>query len=130
MITDVLFAAQMVRRTDLKKLWDTTITPARTRLETRKRHQPTYDEFFAETVEQLDPVNDVEKQYWNINNENFVWRAMRVVGRHNFKSFQDRGEKTFPDFLEGMLAPKKPVKIIRAFCFYVCVFQLFAFPCD
>lgn len=40
-------------------------------------------------MEQLDPVNQIEKRYWDINEMSYCWKALRLLAKDRMHYFQD-----------------------------------------
>ena len=64
---------------------------------------PSLKEFFDEAIEQLDPVNQVEKQYYLTNQTDWAWKALRLlVKRSAFYFIQNQNVKTISEYLEAI----------------------------
>lgn len=60
-------------------------------------------------MDEMDPSQEVEKEYWSINDPKFSWRALRLLGRERLHFFADFGEKrSYKEYLE--FAIKKLVR--------------------
>lgn len=67
---------------------------------------PTLEEFFANAIEQNDPEAMVEDQYKDINNQNFQWRALRLLARRSPHFFLHTNQPAIPvnTYLEQMIS--------------------------
>ena len=62
---------------------------------------PTLREFFDECIEQLDPVNQVDKEYRLINQTDWSWKALRLLAKRSaFYFMQNQNVKTISEYLE------------------------------
>uniref|UniRef100_A0A3P8VZ11 THO complex 1 n=1 Tax=Cynoglossus semilaevis TaxID=244447 RepID=A0A3P8VZ11_CYNSE len=75
------------------------------KLESRE-FMPSLDEFFAEAIEQADPVNMVEEEYKVVRNPNYGWRALRLLSRRSPHFFQPTNQKfkSLADYLDSMVS--------------------------
>ncbi len=48
--------------------------------------------YFADAIEQVDPENKIEKEYQQVNDPNFGWRALRLLAKTRLHNFQDFAE--------------------------------------
>ncbi|KAM9789161.1 THO complex subunit 1 [Neosynchiropus ocellatus] len=71
-----------------------------------REFMPSLDEFFAEAIEQADPVNMVEEQYKVVRNPNYGWRALRLLSRRSPHFFQPINQKfkCLADYLDTMVS--------------------------
>ncbi|KAM8838213.1 THO complex subunit 1 [Synchiropus picturatus] len=71
-----------------------------------REFMPSLDEFFAEAIEQADPVNMVEEQYKVVRNPNYGWRALRLLSRRSPHFFQPINQKfkCLADYLDSMVS--------------------------
>lgn len=71
-----------------------------------REFMPTLDEFFAEAIEQADPVNMVEEEYKVVRNPNYGWRALRLLSRISPHFFQPTNQKfkSLADYLDSMVS--------------------------
>jgi hypothetical protein len=66
---------------------------------------PSLREFFEECIEQLDPANQVEKQYRLVNQTDWDWKALRLLAKRSaFYFMQNQNVRTIPDYLEAVCA--------------------------
>jgi hypothetical protein len=64
---------------------------------------PSLEEFFEEVIEQLDPENQVEKEYQLIYQTDWAWKALRLLARRSSLYFmQNQNVKTIPEYLEAI----------------------------
>merc|ERR1712129_452691 len=64
---------------------------------------PSLKEFFDEAIEQLDPVNQVEKQYYLTNQTDWAWKALRLLAKRSaFYFMQNQNVKTISEYLEAI----------------------------
>ncbi|KAM9322177.1 THO complex subunit 1 [Pholidichthys leucotaenia] len=71
-----------------------------------REFMPSLDEFFAEAIEQADPVNMVEDEYKVVRNSNYGWRALRLLSRRSPHFFQPTNQKfkSLADYLDSMVS--------------------------
>ena len=71
---------------------------------------PSLDEYFAEAIEQLDPANQVEKEYRKVNDGQWGWRALRLLAKKSpfFFTYGNTPIATLPEYLETMLKKMNP----------------------
>jgi hypothetical protein len=55
------------------------------------RTAPDFNAFFEDAIDELDPEQQVEKTYWSINEPNFCWRSLRMLGKHRLDLCADFG---------------------------------------
>ncbi|KAK7501107.1 hypothetical protein BaRGS_00007592 [Batillaria attramentaria] len=72
----------------------------------KREFTPTLEEFFANAIEQNDPEAMVEDQYKDINNQNFQWRALRLLARRSPHFFLHTNQPAIPvsTYLEQMIS--------------------------
>jgi hypothetical protein len=64
---------------------------------------PTLREFFIEAIEQLDPVNQVERQYALVQQTDWCWKALRLLAKRSaFYFMQNQNVKTIPEYIEAI----------------------------
>jgi hypothetical protein len=64
---------------------------------------PSLREFFEECIEQLDPANQVEKQYRLVNQTDWDWKALRLLAKRSaFYFMQNQNVRTIPEYLEAV----------------------------
>lgn len=64
---------------------------------------PSLKEFFEEPIEQLDPENQVEKQYQLIYKTDWSWKALRLLAKRSaFYFMQNQNVRTIPEYLEAI----------------------------
>ena len=64
---------------------------------------PSLREFFEEPIEQLDPANEVEKQYHLVNKTDWSWKALRLLAKRSAIYFmQNQNVRSIPEFLEAI----------------------------
>uniref|UniRef100_A0A3B3BNC1 THO complex 1 n=1 Tax=Oryzias melastigma TaxID=30732 RepID=A0A3B3BNC1_ORYME len=75
-------------------------------MQVRREFMPSLDEFFAEAIEQADPVNMVEEEYKVVRNPNYGWRALRLLSRRSPHFFQPTNQKfkSLADYLDSMVS--------------------------
>lgn len=72
---------------------------------TSRNFTPELRDFFAEAIDQLDPESMIEPEYKLINNNNWSWRALRLLSRRSPYFFQGTNAVTKPigEYLEGVI---------------------------
>ena len=61
---------------------------------------PTLRDFFDEAIEQLDPANEIEKQYHLVNKTEWSWKALRLLAKRSaFYFMQNQNVRSVPDYL-------------------------------
>lgn len=64
---------------------------------------PSLKEFFEDAIDQLDPVNQVEKQYYLINQTDWAWKALRLLAKRSpYYFMQNQNVKTISEYLEAI----------------------------
>lgn len=65
---------------------------------------PSIREFFDEAIEQIDPVNEVEPQYWLIAQSDWAWKALRLLAKRSPHYFMQMNQNAKPikEYLEGI----------------------------
>lgn len=64
---------------------------------------PTLREFFEDCIEQLDPVNQVDKEYRLIYQTDWSWKALRLLAKRSAYYFMfNQNVKTIPEYLEAI----------------------------
>lgn len=63
---------------------------------------PSIREFFDEAIEQLDPANEVERQYWLIAQPDWAWKALRLLAKRSPHYFMQINQNVRPinEYLE------------------------------
>ena len=67
---------------------------------------PASSEFFKEALEQIDPANHIDKEFWSIKNDAFCWKSLRLLGNEKLHYFQELTTGSFKkmqDYLEEIL---------------------------
>ncbi len=68
-----------------------------------REYLPTLRDFFEEAIEQLDPVNQIEKQYHLVNRTEWSWKALRLLAKRSAHYFmQNQNAKTISEYLEAI----------------------------
>ena len=49
----------------------------------KRQFLPSLKEFFEEAIDQLDPANQVEKQYHLVNQTDWSWKALRLLAKRS-----------------------------------------------
>lgn len=63
---------------------------------------PSIKEFFEEAIDQMDPANQVEKNYWLINQTDWAWKALRLLAKRSTHYFmQNQSVKPVSEYLEA-----------------------------
>ena len=71
--------------------------------DTSRQFLPTIRDFFEEPIEQLDPANEVEKQYHLVNKTDWSWKALRLLAKRSaFYFMQNQNVRSIPEFLEAI----------------------------
>ncbi len=52
--------------------------------DSQRQFLPSLKEFFEESIEQLDPANQVEKQYRLIYQTDWSWKALRLLAKRRY----------------------------------------------
>ena len=69
--------------------------------ESSRQFLPSLKEFFEDAIDQLDPANQVEKQYQLVNDTDWCWKALRLLAKRSAYYFmQTQNVKSIPDYLE------------------------------
>lgn len=64
---------------------------------------PSLKEFFTDAIEQLDPENQVEKQYYLINQTDWAWKGLRLLAKRSpYYFMQNQNVKTISEYLEAI----------------------------
>ncbi len=64
---------------------------------------PSLKEFFEEAIDQLDPANQVEKQYQLVQQTDWAWKALRLLAKRSaFYFMQNQNVKTIPEYIEAI----------------------------
>ena len=64
---------------------------------------PSLKEFFEDAIDQLDPANQVEKQYYLINQTDWAWKALRLLAKRSpYYFMQNQNVKTISEYLEAI----------------------------
>lgn len=64
---------------------------------------PSLKEFFMDAIEQLDPANQVEKQYYLINQTDWAWKGLRLLAKRSpYYFMQNQNVKTISEYLEAI----------------------------
>ncbi len=66
---------------------------------------PSLEEYFEEAIDQLNPDNQVEKEYRKVNDGSWGWRALRLLAKKSphFFTYGNHPIAKLPDYLEQML---------------------------
>ena len=71
--------------------------------DTARQFLPSLKDFFDEAIEQLDPANQVEKQYHLSNQTDWSWKALRLLAKRSaFYFMQNQNVKTISEYLEAI----------------------------
>ncbi|KAM9844702.1 THO complex subunit 1 [Aulostomus maculatus] len=91
---------------ELTRLWNLNQDNMEACKSDSREFMPTLDEFFAEAIEQADPVNMVEEEYKVVRNPNYGWRALRLLSRRSPHFFQPTNQKfkSLADYLDSMVS--------------------------
>lgn len=65
---------------------------------------PSMKDFFDEAIDQMDPANQVEKQYWLIAQHDWAWKALRLLAKQSPHYFMQMNQNAKPinEYLEGI----------------------------
>uniref|UniRef100_A0A087Y1U4 THO complex 1 n=1 Tax=Poecilia formosa TaxID=48698 RepID=A0A087Y1U4_POEFO len=90
---------------ELTRLWNLNQDNMEACKSESREFMPSLDEFFAEAIEQADPVNMVEEEYKVVRNPNYGWRALRLLSRRSPHFFQPTNQKfkSLADYLDTMV---------------------------
>uniref|UniRef100_A0A8C6T209 THO complex 1 n=1 Tax=Neogobius melanostomus TaxID=47308 RepID=A0A8C6T209_9GOBI len=90
---------------ELTRLWNLNPDNMEACKSESREFMPSLDEFFAEAIEQADPVNMVEDEYKVVRNPNYGWRALRLLSRISPHFFQPTNQKykSLADYLDSMV---------------------------
>ncbi|XP_077414161.1 THO complex subunit 1 [Vanacampus margaritifer] len=91
---------------ELTRLWNLNLDNTEACKSESREFMPSLDEFFAEAIEQADPVNMVEEEYKVVRNPNYGWRALRLLSRRSPHFFQPTNQKfnSLADYLDSMVS--------------------------
>lgn len=91
---------------ELTRLWNLNPDNMEACKSESREFMPSLDEFFAEAIEQADPVNMVEEEYKVVRNPNYGWRALRLLSRISPHFFQPTNQKykSLADYLDSMVS--------------------------
>ncbi|XP_028329489.1 THO complex subunit 1 [Gouania willdenowi] len=91
---------------ELTRLWNLNQDNMEACKSDSREFMPSLDEFFAEAIEQADPVNMVEDEYKVVRNPNYGWRALRLLSRRSPHFFQPTNQKfkSLADYLDSMVS--------------------------
>nr|XP_043900587.1 THO complex subunit 1 [Solea senegalensis] len=91
---------------ELTRLWNLNHDNMEACKSDSREFMPSLDEFFAEAIEQADPVNMVEDEYKVVRNPNYGWRALRLLSRRSPHFFQPTNQKfkSLADYLDSMVS--------------------------
>ncbi|XP_077374647.1 THO complex subunit 1 [Festucalex cinctus] len=91
---------------ELTRLWNLNLDNTEACKSDSREFMPSLDEFFAEAIEQADPVNMVEEEYKVVRNPNYGWRALRLLSRRSPHFFQPTNQKfnSLADYLDSMVS--------------------------
>ncbi|XP_057713322.1 THO complex subunit 1 [Corythoichthys intestinalis] len=91
---------------ELTRLWNLNLDNMEACKSDTREFMPSLDEFFAEAIEQADPVNMVEEEYKVVRNPNYGWRALRLLSRRSPHFFQPTTQKfnSLADYLDSMVS--------------------------
>ncbi|XP_061550464.1 THO complex subunit 1 [Phycodurus eques] len=91
---------------ELTRLWNLNLDNTEACKSDSREFMPSLDEFFAEAIEQADPVNMVEEDYKVVRNPNYGWRALRLLSRRSPHFFQPTNQKfnSLADYLDSMVS--------------------------
>uniref|UniRef100_A0A3P9KE78 THO complex 1 n=1 Tax=Oryzias latipes TaxID=8090 RepID=A0A3P9KE78_ORYLA len=91
---------------ELTRLWNLNSDNMEACKSDSREFMPSLDEFFAEAIEQADPVNMVEEEYKVVRNPNYGWRALRLLSRRSPHFFQPTNQKfkSLADYLDSMVS--------------------------
>jgi hypothetical protein len=73
-------------------------------------HIPSLSEYLEPLDYELDPANDIEKDYRQSNNPSFVWKALRLTARYELDLFNKIGHADV-EKLYYHLYPEKKVQM-------------------
>lgn len=75
---------------EMTRLWNQGDNMAACRNPNRSHsYQP--EEYLKEAMEQVEPANCVDKEYWAINDEKFNWRSLRLLAKNKLSFFHNSG---------------------------------------
>ncbi|XP_038157507.1 THO complex subunit 1 [Cyprinodon tularosa] len=91
---------------ELTRLWNLNHDNMEACKSESREFMPSLDEFFAEAIEQADPVNMIEEEYKVVRNPNYGWRALRLLSRRSPHFFQPTNQKfkSLADYLDSMVS--------------------------
>ena len=71
--------------------------------DSERQFLPTLKEFFEEAIEQLDPANQVDKEYQLVNQTDWAWKSLRLLAKRSSLYFmQNQNVKTISEYLEAI----------------------------
>ncbi|KAM4557250.1 THO complex subunit 1 [Fundulus diaphanus] len=91
---------------ELTRLWNLNHDNMEACKSDSREFMPSLDEFFAEAIEQADPLNMIEEEYKVVRNPNYGWRALRLLSRRSPHFFQPTNQKfkSLADYLDSMVS--------------------------
>jgi len=64
---------------------------------------PSLKDFFDEAIDQIDPANQVEKEYWLFKKTDWSWKSLRLLAKRSSYYFtQNQNVKSVSDYLESV----------------------------
>ncbi|EGD72748.1 hypothetical protein PTSG_04478 [Salpingoeca rosetta] len=87
---------------ELQRLW----TLSSTNMEACKRAKvrvPSLKEYFLDAVEEMDPAECVEEEYWQINDFRFNWKGLRLISRKKVNLFHFADQLSLKSYMESTL---------------------------
>nr|CAB3266945.1 THO complex subunit 1 [Phallusia mammillata] len=88
---------------ELTRLWNLCPNNLDACRSSQREFVPSLKDYFAESIEQEDPKNQIEEQYKLVKNSNFQWKALRLLSKRSQLFFMSQPPlmqfKTVPDYL-------------------------------
>ncbi|KAL8610598.1 hypothetical protein ACOMHN_006317 [Nucella lapillus] len=91
---------------ELTRLWNLNPDNMEASRSEKREFTPTMEEFFANSIEQNDPEALVEDQYKDTNNQNFQWKALRLLACRSPHFFVNNHQVAIPlpQYLDSMIS--------------------------
>ncbi|XP_076462348.1 THO complex subunit 1-like [Babylonia areolata] len=91
---------------ELTRLWNLNPDNMEACRSEKREFTPTMEEFFANAIEQSDPEALVEDQYKDIQNQNFQWKALRLLACRSPHFFVNNHQVAIPlpEYLDSMIS--------------------------
>lgn len=109
-------------QTDIVKLCNINHNNLEACKDAKREFLPSLKEFFDEAIEQLDPENQVEKQYYLSRQTDWAWKALRLLAkRSSFYFMQNQNVKTISEYLDAICTKLSKVSRYQIFTDIYCI---------